>query len=65
MHKFDHPNVILILGICLDAGPSPYIVLPFLANGSLESYLRGNKTSIISSCEIEEENDSVSMIIAS
>ena len=55
MHKFDHPNVIALLGVCLDAGPSPYIVLPFMANGSVLSFLRENKSSLQLSDDAEED----------
>ena len=27
IHELDHPNIISLVGICLDAGPSPYIIL--------------------------------------
>ncbi len=35
MYKFDHPNVLKISRVCLDGGPAPYIIMPFMANGSL------------------------------
>ena len=31
MQNFDHPNVMGLIGVCLDAGPAPYIVLPYMA----------------------------------
>ncbi len=40
MKDFDHPNVLTILGICVDAGPSPYVVMPFMSHGSLKSYFK-------------------------
>jgi len=46
MKKFDHPHVMGILGICL-AGQTPYIVLPFMANGSLHSYLRKYRPQLL------------------
>lgn len=55
MHKLDHPNVISMIGICLDAGPSPYIVLPFMENGSLLSYVKKNRCSLLTSHETEKE----------
>ena len=30
MQDLDHTNVMGIIGICLDAGPSPLIVLPYM-----------------------------------
>lgn len=31
MKALNHPNVMRLVGICFDAGTSPYIVLPFMA----------------------------------
>ena len=34
-------------GVCLDGGPSPYIVMPFMANGSLQSHLKEYKRTLV------------------
>ena len=39
MKCFDHLNVLTLVGVCVDAGPAPYILSPFMSNGSLISYL--------------------------
>ena len=39
MSTFDHPNVLTLTGVCVDGGPVPYIVMPFMFNGCLISYL--------------------------
>ena len=47
MKKFDHPNVLSIFGVCLETdhvAGVPSIVLPFMANGDLKSYLRDHRT---------------------
>lgn len=31
MKELDHPNVMGLIGVCLDAGPSPYVVLPYMS----------------------------------
>ena len=54
MHKFDHQNVLPLIGICLDAGPSPYIVSPFMENGILLSYVKKDRCSLLTSSETEE-----------
>ncbi len=50
MSTFDHPHVLGLVGICLDSEKrSPYLVLPFMENGDLKSYLRdlrGNDTTL-------------------
>ena len=47
-----HPNVMGILGICLDCH-APYVVMPFMANGSLHTYLRKHRIELL----ISEDED--------
>ena len=30
MSKFHHPNVMKLIGVCIDMGESPYIVMPYM-----------------------------------
>ena len=61
MSKFDHPNILTLRGVCLDGGPAPYIIMPFMANGNLLTYLKDNrKTLVIAS---GSEKNEVSLII--
>ena len=39
MKDLQHPNVMGLIGICLDAGPSPLIVLPYMEGMGLISYI--------------------------
>ena len=55
MFKFDHPNIISLIGLCLDAGPSPYIILPFMENGSLLSYVKKNRAILRTNIDTEDE----------
>ena len=34
-------------GVCLDGGPVPYIVLPYMANGSLAAYLKKERKNLV------------------
>ncbi len=34
-------------GVCLDGGPVPYLILPYMANGSLLSYLQKKRFSLV------------------
>ena len=46
MTKFDHPNVLSILGVSLDTdhqGGVPFIILPFMVNGDLKTYLKNKR----------------------
>ena len=57
MHEFEHTHVLTLRGVCLDGGPAPYIIMPFMANGSLLAYLRKNRNTLVVS---NESNDNVS-----
>ncbi len=47
MYKFDHPHVLKLSGVCMDGGPAPYIIMPFMANGSLSSYLKKERANLL------------------
>ena len=47
MQGFEHPHVLNITGVCVDAGSAPYIVMPFMANGSLLAYIKKEKMSLV------------------
>ena len=47
MYEFDHPNVLKLIGVCLDGGPAPYIIMPFMVHGSLLSYLRKERKELV------------------
>ncbi len=55
MKHFDHQNVLSLVGVCLDAGPAPYVVLPFMANGSLLSYLKKERANILLPMDIDDD----------
>ena len=44
MKDLKHPHVLGLLGVCFDTPEhSPYIILPFMANGSVKNFLRGRR----------------------
>lgn len=45
--EFDHPNIQELIGICIDGGPAPFIVMPFMDNGSLLSCLRRKREKLL------------------
>ena len=47
MQSFEHPNIMKLSGVCLDGGPAPYIIMPFMANGSLLTYLKDHRESLV------------------
>ena len=45
MCSFSHPNVLGMEGVCLDKeSQSPYLILPFMKNGDLKTYLRKKRS---------------------
>jgi serine/threonine protein kinase len=57
MSKFNHLHVLPLKGVCLDGGPAPYIIMPFMANGSLLAYLRKNRKALVLSCKDNTKNN--------
>ena len=55
MYKFKHQNVLTLNGVYLDGGPAPFIIMPFMANGSLLAYLKKNRKSLVISFDEVEE----------
>ena len=47
MKDFDHPNILSLVGVCFDTPDEvPFIILPFMANGSLKDYLRKKRVNV-------------------
>ncbi len=58
MQEFNHPHVMSLIGVCLDAGPGVSMVMPFMANGSLLDYLKKERSNLVVD---EEQEDKVSL----
>lgn len=56
MKEFEHLNVMGLIGVCLNASHSPCIVLPFMANGNLLSYLKNNREDLVISSEAADDD---------
>ena len=56
MKQFDHPNVLPLLGVCVDPDDDDVfkVVLPFMANGDLRTFLKCNR---VEPNKIDEYND--------
>ncbi len=59
MKSFDHPHVLSLIGVSIDAGEAPFIVMPFMSNGSLLAYLRKERPHLTIS---EEANAGDEMV---
>ncbi|XP_038069473.1 plexin-B1-like [Patiria miniata] len=46
MKTFDHVNVLGLLGLTFDADKNPLVVIPFMANGDLKTYLVKKKQTL-------------------
>ena len=55
MSRFKHPHVMGLIGVCLDAGSAPYIVMPYMANGSLLEYLKKERSNLVPTDDINYE----------
>ena len=45
--QLKHPNVMEIVGVCLDGGAVPFLVMPFMSNGNLLQYLKTNRKNLV------------------
>ena len=46
MTNFDHPNVMKMLGVAITKQKSLYVVMPYMSQGSLLSYLRKHRADL-------------------
>ena len=58
MAKFDHPNVMKLVGVAIsEVQQTLYVVMPFMSQGSLLSYLKKYRECF--TVESEEDKDMV------
>ena len=57
MQEFHHPHVMPLIGVCLDAGSSVSIVMPYMTNGSLLDYLKKERGNL--DLTVREDSDKV------
>jgi len=45
MKNFDHPNVLKLLGVCVDSSDDDMLkaILPYMANGDLKNFLKQSR----------------------
>jgi len=47
MKDFSHAHILCLLGVCFDTPDfSPYIIMPFMANGNMKDYLKGKRVHV-------------------
>ena len=47
MKSFSHRNVLNMIGVCLDAGSAPYLLMPYMENGSLLAFLKKERENLL------------------
>ncbi|XP_064397100.1 tyrosine-protein kinase receptor UFO-like [Halichondria panicea] len=63
MKDFSHPNILGLTGVCFDTPDGvPYIILPFMANGSLKDFLKKKRTHV-TNVDILSEDLNVSTLV--
>ena len=45
MLSFDHPNVMSLIGVCIDR-EMPLVIMPFMSKGNVLNYIRQNKKEL-------------------
>ena len=55
MLSFHHPNVMPLIGVCMDR-EMPLLIMPFMNNGSVLEYVKNHKKELFMSSEAKEEN---------
>ena len=57
MKSFDHVNVLPLIGVSLDLFEAPCIIMPYMSEGSLLSYLKRErpKLNVAENAEISED----------
>ena len=53
MKDFKHSHVMGLIGVCFPEEEPPFIVLPFMANGDLHSYLKKTGASVSSLDDVD------------
>ena len=61
MQDFHHPHVMTLIGVSFDASHTPSMVMPFMTNGSLLSYLKNNRSSLLISEAADKETVRLSL----
>ena len=54
MLSFEHPNVMSLVGVCLD-GVMPLLIMPFMSNGSVLEYVCYHKQELLLTSEATDE----------
>ena len=54
MLSFQHPNLMSLVGVCLD-DEMPLLIMPFMSNGSVLEYIRHHKQELLLTSEATDQ----------
>ena len=54
MLSFEHPNVMSLIGVCLD-GEMPLLIMPFMSNGSVLEFVKSHRNEMFFSTDTMKE----------
>ena len=65
MKTVDHPNVLPLLGVCIDYKDEDMlrVVMPFMANGDLKTFLKNNRVTPSNTHEYSKVHMGIDLII--
>ena len=64
MSTFDeHPNVMPLLGVCMDAGAGVSLIMPYREQGSLLDYLKRERNNLVIPNDPNMAIDSISALV--
>jgi len=55
METLSHPNVMNLLGVSITDTMKIVIIMPYMANGSLLSYIKKERTNLFLDCDVDED----------
>ena len=55
MMELSHPNVMSLVGVCINTAQGPSIIMPYMANGSLLDYLKKERKTLYLDFDAETE----------
>ncbi len=61
MKDLSHPNVMPLLGVCINAAQGPSIIMPYMAKGSLLDYLKKERKNLY--LDFDAEADTVRPVL--
>ena len=56
MDNLSHPHVMNLIGVSISNTLSPILIMPFMENGSLLSYLKKERSNLYLDYDVEEES---------